>query len=62
MATSPTIPPTFWDGAWRTYVADYGIQFTTLEEAYNALSRFWEPVFAEPRPYMTWHADNWEWS
>jgi len=55
-------PPTFWDGAWRTYVADYGIQFTTLEEAYNALSRFWEPVFAEPRPYMTWHADNWEWS
>ncbi len=55
-------PPEFWDGTWRTYVTDYGIQFRTLASAYSALAAFWEPVFAEQGPHMAWDADSWAWS
>lgn len=60
----PTLrpPPASWDGAWRTYVADYGIQFNTLAGAYSALGAFWEPVLTDSGPDMIWDAGSWIWS
>jgi len=53
-------PPRSWDRPWRTFTADYGIQFTNLDSAYDALVRFWQPVFAGS--VTTWNADRWAWS
>jgi hypothetical protein len=53
-------PPRSWDMPWRTFTADYGIQFTSLDSAYDALVRFWQPVFAGSD--TTWNADRWAWS
>jgi hypothetical protein len=53
-------PPRSWDRPWQTFTADYGIQFTSLDSAYDALVRFWQPVFAGS--VTTWNADRWAWS
>jgi hypothetical protein len=50
-------PPSSWDGTWRASAADYGIQFTSLDSAYDALAGFWQPVFAASG--TSWHADRW---
>jgi hypothetical protein len=49
-------PPRSWDAAWRAFTTDYGIQFTGLDSAYDALTRFWQPVFTGPG------AHSWTWS
>jgi hypothetical protein len=63
-AWPPTLgpPPGFWAAAWQGFVDDYEIQFVGLGNAYDALSAFWLPVFAENEPAATWHADIWSWA
>ena len=33
-----------------------------MDSAYDALSAFWLPVFAENEPAATWYADTWTWT
>lgn len=63
-AWPPTLgsPPGSWAAAWQGFVDDYEIQFIDLDSAYDALSAFWLPVFAENEPAATWHADTWIWA
>jgi len=56
------LPPESWAGAWNAYVADYGIQYSTLASAYEALTAFWQPVLQEIQPGTVWNADRWTWS
>lgn len=61
----PTLPapPTTWTPQWSTYVADHGIPWTTLQQAYKALVPFWEPLLEGPGPgTWSWDADAWKWS
>lgn len=58
---TPESPPESWAGAWKAYVADYGIQYGTLAEAYEAMTAFWQPVFDETRPGAAWDSDSWNW-
>jgi hypothetical protein len=60
----PTLgpPPESWVGPWEAYVADYGIQYGSLADAYEALTAFWQPVLEETPPGAVWNADIWSWS
>ena len=55
-------PPQSWSRAWRGFVADYRIEFATLDSAYDALVRFWQPVLVDAGPASTWNADTWTWN
>ncbi len=55
-------PPRSWNRAWRGFVTDYGIAFATLDGAYDALVRFWQPALTETGPGGTWDAGSWTWT
>jgi len=63
-AWPPTLgpPPESWAGAWSAYVADYGIQYSTLASAYEALNAFWQPILGTTQSGTAWDAESWTWS
>lgn len=55
-------PPNAWAGPWAGFVRDYGITFPSLEEAYDALTAFWQPVIDHTAGGDgTWDAPSWTW-
>lgn len=57
-------PPGHWSSAWQGFVRDYGIAFSSLDDAYAALGSFWTPILAatsEDHSNPNWDADTWSW-
>ena len=59
-----TAPPTAWTGPWKAFVAEYPLPWRTVEDAYSAFRRFWEPVLqgAAARIAANWQSDDWHWT
>ena len=54
-------PPTTWVAPWATYVRDYGIDWTTLDQAVAALRPFWSPITSPSDELVTWKPEPWAW-
>lgn len=55
-------PPNAWAGPWAGFVRVYGNRFPTLQEAYGALTAFWQPVLNHTATSdSTWDAGSWAW-
>lgn len=56
-------PPTTWAGPWKAFVAEYPMPWATVDDAYVAFRRFWEPVLqgAAARTAARWQSDDWDW-
>ena len=60
----PTVlpdPPPMWAGPWAAYVRDYGIEWTTLDDAVAALRPFWFVITAPSDQLRTWEPERWNW-
>ena len=55
-------PPPMWAAPWAAYVRDYGIEWTTLDDAVAALRPLWTPVTAPSEARRTWEPERWDWS
>lgn len=57
-------PPADWAGPWHGFNADYPLRWQDLDEAFDALRRFWQPLLtntaAERR--MNWSPSSWTWA
>lgn len=56
-------PPDTWTRPWTGFVRNYGIGFPTLDDAYQALNTFWQPLLdATANSDSTWNATTWSWT
>jgi hypothetical protein len=54
-------PPTSWAAPWAAYVRDYGIEWTTLDQAVAALRPFWRVITTPSADPLTWDQSQWTW-
>jgi Nucleotidyl transferase AbiEii toxin, Type IV TA system len=54
-------PPTSWAAPWAAYVRDYGIEWTTLDQAVGALRPFWQVITTPSADPLTWDQRQWTW-
>ena len=56
-------PPPTWTRPWAGFVRDYGIGFPTLDDAYQALNTFWQPVLDHTGTgHSAWDVSTWTWT
>lgn len=57
-------PPSSWAAAWNTFVSDHRIPWSDLEEADEALARFWHPLLVDDQASAdaSWDHEAWAWS
>lgn len=53
-------PPTDWAGPWRGFTTEYPLRWDDLNVAFDALQKFWQPVFDGTA--ATWNPEQWEWA
>lgn len=57
-------PPDDWTPTWRTYAAPHALRWTSLDDAYTALTHLWNPVLdgAADSASALWNPARWRWT
>lgn len=55
-------PPADWAGPWHGFIVDYPLRWRDIDEAFDALRRFWLPLFDGSDGQMSWSPLTWTWA